>query len=64
MFKFAYATYEKYLTDIRSFLRGLSFNKKKYCFDYLKCLTDKYVKKKIKQDVIQHYISFYHLSNP
>ena len=38
MCKFAHTTYEKILTDLLSFLRGLSFNEKK--LDYVKMLDD------------------------
>ena len=42
MAKFAYTTYEKILTDIRSFLRGLSFNEKEF-LDYMKVLDDIFI---------------------
>ena len=41
MAKFAYTTYEKILTDIRSFLRGLEFNDKQF-LDFIK-VVDKIV---------------------
>ena len=54
MSKFAYTSYEKVLTDLRSFMRGINYNKKEF-LDYLKVideiiidmcpLTDKFEKK-------------------
>ena len=54
MCKFAYTSYEKVLTDIRSFMRGLEYNDKGF-LDYVKVLdeiiidmcplTDKFEKK-------------------
>ena len=39
MSKFAYTTYEKVLTDLRSFMRGLEYNEKEF-LDYVKVLDD------------------------
>ena len=39
MCKFAYTTYEKVLTDLRSFMRGLEYNNKEF-LDYVKVLDD------------------------
>ena len=39
MCKFAYTSYEKVLTDLRSFMRGLEYNNKKF-LDYVKVLDD------------------------
>ena len=39
MSKFAYTTYEKILTDIRSFLRGAEFNNEHF-IDYLKVVDE------------------------
>ena len=39
MSKFAYMSYDKVLTVLRSFLRGVSFNDKQY-LDYVKVLDD------------------------
>ena len=54
MCKFAYTTYEKVLTDLRSFMRGLNYDEKEF-LDYVKVLdeiiidmcplTDKFEKK-------------------
>ena len=54
MCKFAYTSYEKVLTDLRSFMRGLEYDEKEF-FDYVKVLdeliidmcplTDKFEKK-------------------
>ena len=37
MCKFAYTSCDNFLTDLRLFLRGVSFNEKQY-LDYVKCL--------------------------
>jgi len=37
--KFAYTTYEKILTDIRSFLRGLEFDDERF-LDYIKVVDE------------------------
>ena len=39
MCKFTYTTYEKVLTDLRSFMRGLKYNNKEF-LDYVKVLDD------------------------
>ena len=39
MCKFAYTSYEKVLTDLRSFMRGLEYNDKEF-LDYVKVLDD------------------------
>ena len=39
MSKFAYTSYEKVLTDLRSFMRGLNYNHKEF-LDYVKVLDD------------------------
>jgi len=39
MSKFAYTSYEKVLTDLRSFMRGLKYNDKEF-LDYVKVLDD------------------------
>ena len=39
MCKFAYTSYEKVLTDLRSFMRGLEYNDKEF-LDYVKILDD------------------------
>ena len=39
MCKFAYTSYEKILTDLRSFLRGLEFNDKQF-LDFIKVVDD------------------------
>ena len=39
MCKFAYTSYEKILTDLRSFLRGLEFDNKQF-LDYIKIVDD------------------------
>ena len=39
MCKFAYTSYEKVLTDLRSFMRGLEYNDKGF-LDYVKVLDD------------------------
>ena len=39
MCKFAYTSYEKVLTDLRSFMRGLEYNNKEF-LDYVKVLDD------------------------
>ena len=39
MCKFAYTSYEKVLTDLRSFMRGLEYNYKEF-LDYVKVLDD------------------------
>ena len=39
MCKFAYTSYEKILTDLRSFLRGSEFNDKEF-LDYVKVLDE------------------------
>ena len=39
MCKFAYTSYEKVLTDLRSFMRGIEYNNKEF-LDYVKVLDD------------------------
>ena len=48
MCKFAYTSYEKILTDLWSFLRGLEFNNKEF-LDYFEILDD------IIIDICVHY---------
>ena len=58
MCKFAYTSYQKILTDIRSYLKGIEFNEQQF-LDYVKTtdeiiidmcpLADKYEKKYNKQ---------------
>ena len=39
MCKFAYTTYDKVLTDLRSYMRGMEYDKEKL-LDYLKVIDD------------------------
>ena len=39
MSKFAYTSYAKVLTDLRSFMRGLNYDEKEY-LDYVKVLDE------------------------